>query len=181
MTSAGTVAAGGVSGIETYVLADGSKNTLTLTPANFAGVTGAITISDGNGGNTIVATSLSLTDGITVYAGTGGDTLDGGKGPAEFVLAAPGKNTFQKFTAADTIGLSNSGFALGQSVGPLPMDLFVADSTGKFTNPSEQRFVYDTKTGDLSYSASGSNTKKDLVVQLTSHPTLSLGQLFVTS
>ena len=41
MTTAGTVAAGGVSGVEVYELANGGANSLTLANANFAGVTGA--------------------------------------------------------------------------------------------------------------------------------------------
>ncbi len=36
MTAPGTVDANGVSGVESYVLADGAANTLTLTSANFA-------------------------------------------------------------------------------------------------------------------------------------------------
>jgi hypothetical protein len=49
MTTAGTVAAAGVSGVENYVLADSGANTLTLATADFIGVTGStITVSDGN-------------------------------------------------------------------------------------------------------------------------------------
>ena len=40
VTTAGTVAAGGISGVETYKLASGGNDTLTLADANFADVTG---------------------------------------------------------------------------------------------------------------------------------------------
>ena len=56
MTTAGTVNAGGISGVEIYDLANGGKNTLTLVKANFTGVTGSsITVNDGNAGNTVNA------------------------------------------------------------------------------------------------------------------------------
>ena len=73
MTTAGAVAAGGVSGIETYVLADGRANTLSLTASNFTKVTGsAITISDGDNGNTVsLAATAPKADHIIVYAGSG--------------------------------------------------------------------------------------------------------------
>ena len=40
MTTAGTVAAGGVSGVKVYDLANAGANSLTLANANFTGVTG---------------------------------------------------------------------------------------------------------------------------------------------
>ncbi|HEY1301177.1 MAG TPA: Ig-like domain-containing protein, partial [Stellaceae bacterium] len=53
LTGAGTVHAAGVAGVELYLLGGGAPNTLFLTNANFAGVTGgAITVDGGNAGNT---------------------------------------------------------------------------------------------------------------------------------
>src|SRR5581483_1058173 len=60
MTTAGTINAGGISGVETYVLASGGANTLSLANANFTGVAGAtITIDDGNGGTQFSGSGLS--------------------------------------------------------------------------------------------------------------------------
>ena len=85
MTTAGTVAAAGVSGVETYVLADGAANTLTLASANFTGVTGStITVSDGNNGNTVSAAGEAAADHLVVYAGSGADVLTGGPGTNVF-------------------------------------------------------------------------------------------------
>ena len=92
MTSAGTVAAGGVTGVETYALADGAANTLTLTSANFIGVAGStITISDGNNGNIVSAAGVAAPDRIIVYAGTGADALTGG--PGNDIFYAGGNTT----------------------------------------------------------------------------------------
>ena len=125
LTTAGTVAAGGVSAIETYVLANGAKNTLTLTNANFTGVAGAtITITDGNNGNTVNASALTGANRIIVHAGTGADVLTGGGGndvfyaggdttmtgaggANEFVFSAAGKNTITDF--APSTGTTAAG------------------------------------------------------------------------
>ncbi len=54
MTTAGTIKAGGISGVETFQLAGGAINNLTLTSANFTNVSGhVITVNDGNSGNTV--------------------------------------------------------------------------------------------------------------------------------
>ena len=60
MTTPGTVAAGGVGGVEVYDLANGGKNILTLVSGNFTGVTGSlITVNDGNAGNTVSASGVT--------------------------------------------------------------------------------------------------------------------------
>ncbi len=53
----------------------------------------------------------------------------------------------------------------------LPSRLVAANSTGRFTN-RHQRFAYDTKDGDLFYSATGTTAKEQLVVALTGAPGL---------
>jgi hypothetical protein len=53
----------------------------------------------------------------------------------------------------------------------LPSHLFVANGTGSFTN-THQRFAYDTKNGDLFYSATGTTGNEHLVVALTGAPSL---------
>jgi hypothetical protein len=78
-TAAGTVSAAGVSGVETYVLANGAANALTLKNANFAGVGGSvITIDGGNNGNTVNAAALTGANRVIVVGGFGTDLFTGG-------------------------------------------------------------------------------------------------------
>jgi len=202
MTTAGTINAGGVSGVETFHLAGGGTNSLTLASANFAGVAGStITVIGGNSGNTVNGSSLPSTDAIAVHAGSGADTLTGGAGndffyaggdtsmtgnagTNAFVFSAVGNNTIADFTASTTneIAFSNSGFALGLSGAsptpkPLPATLFVSDSTGTFTATTE-RFAYGTTNGELFYSASGTTATEHLVAKLTGDPNLTASHLF---
>ncbi len=198
LTSPGTVAAGGVTGVETYVLANGAANTLTLTSGNFTGVTGStITVSDGNGGNTVSAAGVVAPDRIIVYAGAGADvltggpgndifyaggdtTMTGGAGANEFVFSAPGTNTITDFTASDEIFFSNTGFNLGVSgTGALPPALFTSNPTGAFT-ATTQRFAYDTADGELFYSAVGTTATEKQVFTLTGAPALTAAELFHT-
>ena len=126
MTTAGAVNAAGVVGVETYVLADGGANTLTLASGNFTGVTGlTITVSDGNNGNTVSAAGVAAPDRLIVYAGTGADVLTGGAGTNVFYAGGDtridfaklqGANTINSFgTGSNAIAFSNAGFSLGQS------------------------------------------------------------------
>ncbi len=192
MTTAGTVAAAGVTGVETYVLADGGANTLTLATANFTGVTGStITVSDGNKGNTVSAAGVAAPDRTIVYAGTGADVLTGGPGTNVFYAGGnttidfamlQGTNTINNFGAGtNEIVFSNAGFALGLSSAttpqPLPTGLFVSDSAGTFT-ATTQRFAYGTSNGELFYSASGTTATEHLVASLTGDPALTASHLF---
>ncbi|HEU0115313.1 MAG TPA: calcium-binding protein, partial [Thermomicrobiales bacterium] len=85
LTSAGTVAAGGVSGVETYRLAKAGADALTLTAGNFAGVTAAtITVMGGNAGNTVDAHAIAAGDHAVISGGAGKDVLTGGPGADTF-------------------------------------------------------------------------------------------------
>ena len=87
MTTAGTVAAGGVSGVETYALANGGANTLTLASGNFTGVTGSvIRVNGGNAGNTVNASGAA--NRVIMVGGAGKDSFTGGTGSDIFMFTA---------------------------------------------------------------------------------------------
>ena len=90
MTTAGTVRAGLVNGVESYLLANGGRNSLTLTNANFAGgVTGAsITVFGGNAGNTVNAAGLTGANRVVAVGGAGADNFTGGAGNDVFRFTA---------------------------------------------------------------------------------------------
>ncbi len=89
MTTAGTVLAGGVSGVEVYELANGAANSLTLTNANFTGVTGSsITVYGGTAGNTVNASGLSAPNRVVMVGGAGKDVFTGGAGNDIFEFTA---------------------------------------------------------------------------------------------
>jgi Bacterial Ig-like domain len=203
MTTAGIVAAAGVSGVEIYELADGGANSLTLVDANFGGVTsGTITVDGGNAGNTISEAGVSAADKAVLNGGTGADTLTagqnarmtGGAGTNVFEFTTPGttatpdKNTVTGFTdAVDRLAFSNAGFNFGlpnpgTTPRALPAGLFSSRTNGTFDN-SDERFAYNAATGALYYDAQGktAGSSRQLVATLTGHPTLSAGDLFYVS
>ena len=165
MTTAGAVTAAGVVGVETYVLADGGANTLTLVSGNFSGVTGStITVSDGNGGNAGQRRGgrrprppdrlcrhwrrcldrrrrhrMSFTP-----AATPGSTSPSCRAPTRSTISPTGTNEI----AFQQCGLQRCGPS-GASATPtlLPASLFVSDATGAFTNTTE-RFAYGATNGD---------------------------------
>jgi hypothetical protein len=200
MTSAGTVQASGVSGVETYVLADGGTNRLTLVTANFAGLAQpTITVEGGDSGNTLSEAGVAASDTAMLIGGAGADTLiagqhavlTGGNGADLFVFTTPGSaaspdnNTITDFGAgADRMAFSNQGFKLGLAGAsttpkPLPPGLFTANATGSFGTAAE-RFAYDTTNGKLYFDAEGNmpGSTRLLVATLTGHPNLGAGQVF---
>ena len=95
LTSAGALAGAaltGLSGIERYQLAAGG-NAITLTNANFTGVTGAkILIKGGAGNDTVNASALTGKNAIDVTAGAGLDSFTGGAGSDVFRFGAADLN-----------------------------------------------------------------------------------------
>jgi Ca2+-binding RTX toxin-like protein len=200
MTTSGTVAAAGVSGVETYVLANGGADTLTLTNANFAGVTGnAITVMGGNAGNRISEVAVAAADLVTMKGGAGGDTLIAGRhavmtgdgGADVFELTTPnasvspnGDRMTDFAHGTDKLAFSNAGFHLGltkASTTPqkLPALLFSTKTDGSFDKPGE-RFAYSKSTGALFFDADGSGASRgrQLIATLADRPTLTAGDLF---
>jgi Ca2+-binding RTX toxin-like protein len=201
VTTAGTVHAGGVSGVETYVLADTGANVLSLTNANFANVMGGrIHVFGGAAGNTVDDSSVTGANQLVFTGGAGNDiivagsvtTMTGGGGANQFTFADIGTNGITDFaaSASNKIVLRDSGFNLGVDEGlgtaslqHLAAGVFVANAGGTFTTTS-QRFAYNTTTGALSYSASGSGSAGSAVAVLAGHPALAAGgagQVFFTS
>jgi hypothetical protein len=198
---AGTDNLANISGFTTIGLANGGKNTLSLSNANYTGTAGVVTINDGNSGNTINGSGLSGGNSIVVYAGGGADlltggtgndifyagddtTMNGGKGTNEFAFSTTGNNTIKDFGASPSNELvfSNIGFNLGFSgASSTPTSMGSAATTlftvGSFTSQS-QRFAYDKSNGELSFSSDGGKGTPQLVAALSDHATIGASQLF---
>jgi Ca2+-binding RTX toxin-like protein len=98
MTTAGTISAGGVSGVETFQLAGGALNTLMLANTNFTGVTNTvITVWGGATGNTVDASTLTSPNRVIIVGGAGADHFKGGAGNDIFKFSAA------NLTSADTV------------------------------------------------------------------------------
>ncbi len=202
MTGAGKIAATGVSGVETYRLANGGANTLSLTNGNFAGTSAAtITVIGGGNGNTLSEAGVSASDLAVLVGGAGTDILTagqhakltGGAGADQFVFAtsgsaaSPDANTITDFThGLDKIVFRDAGFNLGADEGkgtatpqPIAKALFSPDINGTFATTAN-RFAYNTKTGGLFYDADGIGKAhaSERIATLTDHPTLTASDIF---
>jgi hypothetical protein len=196
LTSAGTIRASGVGGVETYLLAAGGGNVLTLANANFAGAIGStITVDGGNAADILSEAGVSGRDKAVLDGKAGADTLiagrnavlAGGAGKDLFELtltgtaAAPVSVTVTDFAhSADKIALSKKGFALGAT--PSAATLFTANASGRFTTAA-QRFAYDTSNGDLFYDSrgSGAGSTRLEIASFAHHPTLTAVDIAFTA
>lgn len=195
----GTLAIRNFSGFENFVLSAASADTLRLTNANFAEVTGStITVTAGRPGDTVNAAAVTGSNDLVFVGGVGADkvavrqhaTMTGRGGADIFTFSTRGidNNTITDFAhSTDKITFSDAGFHLGLSgagstLTALPAKLFSSNTTGNATN-SIQRFIYDTGNGHLFYDADGSGTgsSRQLIVTLTGHPTLAASDLFFVS
>jgi Ca2+-binding RTX toxin-like protein len=202
MTSAGKIVPTGVGGVETYRLASGGANILSLANANFVGTSAAtITVIGGGKGNTLSEAGVSASDLAILVGGTAADTLTagrharltGGKGADQFVFATPGSaaspdaNTIVDFVhGVDKVVFHDAGFNLGADEGkgttapkPITKSLFSPNTNGTFASAAN-RFAYNAKTGGLFYDADGSGKAhaSQRIATLTSHPTLAAGDIF---
>lgn len=121
ITTAGSVDASGVRGVEFYQLASGGANSLTLTDANFEGgdnpfmrtpaplgVVGPLGVASGGGGATVSAGTLSAGHAVFLIGGVGVDSFVGGAGADVFSF------TSVALSAADTVigGADRDGLLL---------------------------------------------------------------------
>jgi len=105
VTTAGLINAAGVSGFETYQLANGQSNALTLTSGNFARLPGgSMTILGGDTGNAINASALTAAQTVNIHGGRGYDTTALGYGKVSSVLTLnpDGSSTIRHGAGVDT-------------------------------------------------------------------------------
>ncbi|MGH7062666.1 MAG: M10 family metallopeptidase C-terminal domain-containing protein, partial [Stellaceae bacterium] len=202
MTGAGTVAETWVSGVEIWRLVNGGAKTVSVTNANFAGMSAAtITVIGGGNGNTLSAAGVSAADLAVLVGGAGTDILTAGRharltgvgGADQFVFttsaskASPDVNTVTDFThGIDRIVFRDAGFNLGADEGKgtatpqlIAKSLFSTSTNGSFATTAN-RFAYNAKTGGLFYDADGSGKvdTSQRIATLTDHPTLTASDLF---
>ncbi|MEZ5900329.1 MAG: calcium-binding protein [Hyphomicrobiaceae bacterium] len=113
----------------------------------------------GNGG---ADTLFGLSGNDILNGGGGNDVLNGGAGWDTFVFSAAlnastNRDTIQSYsTAQDSIKLENAVFtALGSTTGPLSANMFYASASGR-AHDADDRILYNTSTGVLSYDRDGS-------------------------
>jgi Ca2+-binding RTX toxin-like protein len=125
----------------------------------------------------------------TLYGKLGKDTLTGGAGADIFVLdtatGAANVDTITDFTSAsDKIQLSKAIFTQAGSLGNLATDarFWSVNGSGVVAgHDADDRFVYNTTTGNLYYDADGSGTGTAVLIATlgtaTTHPTLAYSDL----
>lgn len=112
VTTTGAVSITGVTGFQTFRLADGGLNSLVVNNGNFIRLPGqSITVVGGDAGNTVTASSLSATNAVVLIGGTkvdlftggaGNDTLDG-RGGADVMTGGAGNDRYFVDNAQDKV------------------------------------------------------------------------------
>jgi Ca2+-binding RTX toxin-like protein len=106
LTTAGTANVAGVSGFQTFQLANGGADSLTLADANFARLPGgSITVMGGDTANVIDASGLAAGHSVNLYAGAGTNVLTGGAGD-DFFYGSAGSSTVDGGAGNNTMTFS---------------------------------------------------------------------------
>ncbi|WP_419728250.1 Hint domain-containing protein [Lichenicola sp.] len=93
LSTAGMADPTSVTGFGIFELSSTGPSGITLTDANFTGLPdGSITVLDGSSGSTVDASALSAAHSVSVYAGSGVNTITGGAGN-DFFYGSPGEST----------------------------------------------------------------------------------------
>ena len=146
------------------------------------GVEGNDTLS-GLGGNDTLFGGLG---NDTLNGGVGNDRLYGGAGFDTFIINTALSTSlnrdfiFDFYAPQDTIKLENAVFkALGVATGVLTAAKFWASTTG-LAHDADDRIIYNTKTGLLTYDSNGSAAGGTLqFAVLTTHPHITNADFYV--
>ena len=115
VTTAATMSPVSVYGVQSYQLANGGANALTLSDGNFVNLPqGSITVTGGDSGNTVNAASLSAGHAVMINGGAGLDMLTGGSGNDRFVFAP---SNLSADTVAGGAGINTLELAAGPGQG----------------------------------------------------------------
>lgn len=108
VTTAGAINAAAVSGFQTYQLASGKTNSLTLHDANFSRIPGkTITVQGGDSGNTISASTFAAVNKVSIAGGDGIDRLIGGAGN-DLLEGGAGNDTLSGGAGIDTASFAHA-------------------------------------------------------------------------
>jgi Ca2+-binding RTX toxin-like protein len=157
-----------------------------------SGLGGNDRIQAGTGNDTLIGgdgvdTLYGEGNNDVITGGVGNDVLGGGGGNDTFTYANPseGVDSIIDFSAPnDTISVSASGFGGGLTPGAaIGTDQFLAAAGAIAATDPNQRFIYNTTTGELLFDADGSDPGVVPVqfATLTTKPTISTADIFVTA
>lgn len=146
-----------------------------------------LTYISGSGADTFIGGAAD----DTIFAGTGSSNMTGGDGfdRMVFISASLPTQTFSDFLSGEDSLLlyginAEGGFDLGavnnamNPSSPTAIDpsIFVANVTGSFTS-GDQRLAYNSASGSLAYSATGSNAGALVLATLNGAPTLTASDI----
>jgi Ca2+-binding RTX toxin-like protein len=162
MTTAGTVAATQVTGIEAFRLANGGANSLTLANANFFGTSGGfIRVYGGDSGNTVTASGVTVAgDELIAYGGAGTDKLAGGAGNDVFVFSVANlgaSDTVAGGNGTDELLMTTGGTVLVTGVTGVEQ-VVLADNAANTLTLTNANFTSVTSSSIHVYGGAAGNT-----------------------